>query len=118
MSELRDEIRNDVAITQINPGVDPQEVVRGLARVIDPELGLDVVSLGLVYEVHVVGGDVTIIMTLTTPGCPLHGIISADASDKVGALPGVESVDVQLVWDPAWTPDMISEEGRRQLFWL
>lgn len=93
-------------------------VEEALKDVIDPELGVNVVDLGLIYEVAIDGSDVRITMTLTTPGCPLHESI-AEAVDEVVRLmiPGVGAVAVDLVWDPPWTPDRISEQGRWELGW-
>lgn len=107
-----------IETTEINPRVPASQVIEALADVYDPELGLDLVNLGLVYEVAVVGSNVNVSMTLTTPGCPMHGSIQKDVLMTLERLPGVEWVDVQLVWDPPWTPDRISQEGRRQLYWL
>lgn len=105
-----------VEVVELNPAVDPQRVLSTLREVIDPELGLDVVALGLVYEVHLVGGSVLVVMTLTTPGCPLHATIREDVVQRLGAVSGCEDVEVQLVWDPPWTPERISAEGRAHLF--
>ena len=93
-------------------------VLEALKDVIDPELGVNVVDLGLIYEVAIDGNDIHITMTLTTPGCPLHESI-AEAVDQVLRLmlPGVGGVAVDLVWDPPWTPALISEQGRWELGW-
>ena len=107
-----------VEIVEVNPVQPPEAVVAALSEVIDPELGLDIVSLGLVYELHLVGEDVTVLMTLTTPGCPMHGSIRQDVLRTVERLPGVGYVDVQLVWDPPWSIERISAKGREQLSWL
>lgn len=90
-----------------------------LYEVEDPELGVNVVDLGLVYDVAVDGRDVTVTMTLTTPGCPLHDML-ADAVDQAVRMlvPGVGAVRVALVWDPPWQPEMISAAGRRELGWF
>ncbi|HEX7128150.1 MAG TPA: metal-sulfur cluster assembly factor [Thermodesulfobacteriota bacterium] len=88
-------------------GPDPAEVLAALRAVIDPEIGLDIVSLGLVYDVRVDGGSVTVTMTLTAAGCPLGAAMRDGVTTVVGALPGVETVDVRIVWDPPWSPDMI-----------
>ncbi len=93
-----------------------EKVMEALKAVIDPEIGLDVVSLGLVYEVNISGeGDVDVKMTMTTPGCPLVGMITEDAKNILENLEGVKSVNVELVWDPPWTPDMIEPEVRARL---
>ncbi len=78
-----------------------------LRGVVDPEVGLDIVSLGLVYDVDVDGGDVTVTYTLTTRGCPLHTVVRQGVLASIYALPGVESVNANLVWEPSWHPGMI-----------
>ncbi len=96
--------------------VTKEKVMEALRAVMDPEIGLDVVSLGLVYDVNISEeGDVKIKMTMTTPGCPLVGMITEDAKNVLETLEGVKSVDVELVWDPPWTPDMIEPEVRARL---
>ncbi len=96
--------------------VTKEKVMEALKAVMDPEIGLDVVSLGLVYDVNISEeGDVKIKMTMTTPGCPLVGMITEDAKNVLETLEGVKSVDVELVWDPPWTPDMIEPEVRARL---
>ncbi|WP_036221679.1 metal-sulfur cluster assembly factor [Mesoaciditoga lauensis] len=93
-----------------------EKVMEALKAVIDPEIGLDVVSLGLVYEVNISEeGNVNVKMTMTTPGCPLVGMITEDAKNILESLEGVKSVNVELVWDPPWTPDMIEPEVRARL---
>jgi len=109
--------RRGVLVSNDTATVDSEAVLDGLQAVIDPELGLDVISLGLVYEVHLAGETVAVTMTLTTPGCPLHGVIRHDVEQRLGAIPGVGGVDVQLVWDPPWTPDRILPAGRERLGW-
>ncbi len=106
-----------VVVLDLAGAADAEAVLDVLETVIDPELGLDVIRLGLVYEVRLVGAAVTVMMTLTTPGCPLHGVIREDVTTRLEALPGVADVDVQLVWDPPWTPDRILPAGREQLGW-
>lgn len=83
------------------------EVRQALANVLDPEIGLDIVSLGLVYDVSVHGGDVTVTFTLTTPGCPLRSVMTESVSAAVYALPGVDLVHTNLVWEPRWHPGMM-----------
>ena len=91
------------------------EIRERLRTVVDPELGLNVVDLGLVYGIQVSGSRVTISMTLTTPGCPLHASMSRWVEEAVKGLPGVQSVEVRLVWEPPWTPERMSPEARRRL---
>jgi metal-sulfur cluster biosynthetic enzyme len=85
----------------------PAQVTDALRSVIDPELGLSVVELGLIYGVTVDGDRVTVRMTLTAPGCPLHAVMPDWVREAVGALPGVREVDVELTFDPPWRPERI-----------
>ncbi|MCC7202401.1 MAG: metal-sulfur cluster assembly factor [Nitrospirae bacterium] len=94
-----------------------QLILTALKHVIDPEIGINIVDLGLVYDVKLDGGDVIIKMTMTTPGCPLHESIARGAEDAARQLEGVSTVKVDLVWDPPWTPDRISDWARKQLGW-
>lgn len=91
------------------------EVRQALRGVFDPELGLDVVDLGLIYGIAVADGAVRVDMTLTTRGCPLHEAMADWVREAVGRLEGVDRVDVRLVWDPPWTPERLSEAARREL---
>lgn len=81
----------------------------------DPEIPLNIVDLGLIYDVQVSGDCVDIKMTLTTQGCGMGGYISREAEEKILSLPGVGEAKVEIVWDPPWTPEMISHEGRKTL---
>jgi metal-sulfur cluster biosynthetic enzyme len=90
------------------------ETVRAALReVYDPELGYNIVDLGLVYGVVVDGGRVAITMTMTTPGCPAADYIEEGARERVAMLDGVRDVAVQVVWSPPWTPDMMSDDAKR-----
>lgn len=102
-------------LTEINALVPARTVLEVLHGVIDPELGLDIVSLGMVYAVAVVDEHVAIEMTLTTPGCPLHASIESDVRHCLGQVPGVGDISVDLVWDPPWTPDAMSDRAKRSL---
>ena len=86
----------------------------------DPEIPVNIVDLGLVYDLAIepapAGGHrIEVKMTLTAPGCGMGPMIAEDARSKIAALPGVESAKVHIVWDPVWTSEMISEEGRQVL---
>ena len=88
--------------------VSRDEVLRALRTVFDPELGLSIVDLGLVYDIAIDGGNVRILMTLTGPGCPLHDAMRAWVQRAVGTVSGVETVEVAITFDPPWTPDRIT----------
>ncbi len=89
------------------PPVTEAQVTQALRTVFDPELGLSVVELGLVYGVTIENGTVAITMTLTTPGCPIHDVMPAWVREAVAKIPGVERVEVTLTFDPPWTPAML-----------
>jgi metal-sulfur cluster biosynthetic enzyme len=80
-----------------------------LRQVIDPELGLDIVTLGLVYDIDIAGGLVEVTHTLTTPGCPMEEVIASGIRMAVGGVPGVTGVTNRVVWEPRWHPAMIQE---------
>lgn len=93
-------------------------VFDALRTVIDPELGINVVDLGLVYDIHVEGERIEILMTMTTPACPLGAHITAEAAYMVEQATGSRDVTIDLVWSPAWTPMMMSLAAKRELGWL
>jgi metal-sulfur cluster biosynthetic enzyme len=134
--------------------VTDEQVREALKTVMDPELGINVVDLGLVYEIRIQnpelrikkkdrragklkdgkagemkdqrsngrnntdkGVKVKVVMTLTTPGCPLMGVFEGMVNETVGLIEGVEEVGVELVWEPAWSPDKMSEEAKAELGW-
>ena len=99
-------------------GVTTESVREALRAVIDPELGINVVDLGLVYDVRVEDGDVSVAMTMTTPACPLGETLSEQAEAAIRQkVPGVKSVTVDLVWDPPWRSSMMSDAARERLGW-
>jgi len=106
----------ETTITELGASVAAADVIDALGRVIDPELGIDIVNLGMIYRVDCVGSAVHVELTLTTPGCPLHGSIVAEVESAVADLDPQVTVDVQLVWDPPWTPESMSEAARRALY--
>jgi metal-sulfur cluster biosynthetic enzyme len=89
-----------------------EDVYEALEEVIDPELGLDFVSLGLVYDVEIEGQEVFITFTLTTPACPIGPQVSEQMREFVGDLPGVEKVHPKMIFDPPWSPEMMSEDAK------
>jgi metal-sulfur cluster biosynthetic enzyme len=88
------------------------DVYDALSNVIDPELGLDFVELGLVYDVEVEDGKVDVTFTLTSPGCPIGPQVSEQMKEYVGELEGVETVHPNMTFSPPWTPDMMSEDAK------
>jgi FeS assembly SUF system protein len=92
------------------------QVVEACRTVYDPEIPVNIFDLGLVYTIEMTGeGDVVIAMTLTAPGCPVAGEMPGWVVDAVSAVPGVRTVDVELVWEPQWGMDMMSDEARLEL---
>ncbi len=91
------------------------EVIESLRSVIDPELGIDIVSLGLLYKVEVDGAEVKILMTLTVPGCPMHETITRDVTDTLERLPWVRNAHVDLTFDPPWGTERLSDDARSAL---
>ncbi|WP_114313437.1 metal-sulfur cluster assembly factor [Thermus caldifontis] len=89
-----------------------------LRTVYDPELGLDVVNLGLIYELKVEPPKAYVRMTLTTPGCPLHDSMGDAVRQALSRIPGIEEVEVELTFEPPWTPDRLSPEARKLLGWV
>jgi metal-sulfur cluster biosynthetic enzyme len=93
-------------------------VREALHNVYDPELGVNVVDLGLIYDIDVrEDGQVFITMTLTTPGCPMHESIGEGVSAALQTLPDITGGEIRIVWEPPWEPSMMTEEGKRELGW-
>ncbi|OQX89421.1 MAG: hypothetical protein B6D65_03270 [candidate division Zixibacteria bacterium 4484_93] len=92
-----------------------KEVISVLRQIYDPEIPVSVYDLGFIYDVAVENGNVKIAMTLTVPGCPLHQMITKQVEQGVRAIGGVKDVEVALTFDPPWTPDRITEEGKKLL---
>lgn len=90
-----------------------EQVYERLSTVMDPELKIDIVSLGLIYEVNVSKEKIGVVMTLTTPGCPLAPVI--DKMIKQALEPLEKKVELELVWDPPWTKDLMTEEAKLKL---
>lgn len=88
-----------------------------LCQVIDPELGVNIIDLGLVYDLRVTDGLARVRMTMTTPGCPLGAYFEDAIGSSLGGAPGVEQVDLQVVWDPPWRPEMMTDAAKDQLGW-
>jgi metal-sulfur cluster biosynthetic enzyme len=86
-----------------------------LKQIYDPEVGINIVDMGLIYSLDIADNKVEITMTLTSPGCPAGPQILSQVDSQVKTLDGIEDVDIKVVWSPPWSPDMLSEEARDQL---
>jgi len=95
--------------------VNAETVRQALRQVKDPELDLNIIDLGLVYDVAVDDGEVRIEMTLTSPGCPAGPMITSDAHKAVRVLEGVKDVNIEIVWEPYWTPEKIEPKVRAMM---
>jgi len=98
--------------------IDEKALWDALREVYDPEIPVNVVDLGLIYRLEIKDGNrVEVDMTLTAPGCPVAPQVMGDARERLLSVPGVEKVDVTLVWDPLWNPDMMSDAAKEELGW-
>jgi metal-sulfur cluster biosynthetic enzyme len=92
------------------------DVLEGLKNVYDPEIGINIVDLGLVYDADISeSGDVVVTMTLTSLGCPLGPVIMQEVNNALKDLPGIGETDVKLVWTPPWSPENMSEDAKDEL---
>jgi metal-sulfur cluster biosynthetic enzyme len=89
-----------------------EEVMEALREVEDPELGMDIVELGLLYDVAIEDSKVRVTHSLTSMGCPAGPMIQESIYDAVQSVPGVDAVEVELTWDPPWTPEKMSEDAK------
>ena len=90
-------------------------VIECLKEVYDPELHYNIYDLGLVYDITVSDGQVHIMMTLTTPACPIGPMITEQIQENLGIIPGVKDVDIEFTFDPPWNPDMMTDEAKADL---
>jgi metal-sulfur cluster biosynthetic enzyme len=95
--------------------LDQEAVYDVLKQVYDPEVGINIVDMGLIYGVEIEDTKIDLIMTLTSPACPAGPHILGQVDDKLKAMEGVEDVDIKVVWTPPWSPDMLSEDAKDQL---
>jgi len=91
------------------------KIREALKKVIDPELGVSIVDLGLIYDIRYEAGEAEIEMTLTSPGCPLAPVIDSQVREVLKEVPEIQKVTVDLVWDPPWSKEAMSEELRAEL---
>ena len=94
---------------------DQASIYEKLKQIYDPEVGVNIVDMGLIYSLDIADNKVEITMTLTSPGCPAGPQILGQVDTQVKTLDGIEDVDIKVVWSPPWSPDMLSEEARDQL---
>jgi metal-sulfur cluster biosynthetic enzyme len=96
-----------------------EETIREiLKKVIDPEIGINIVDLGLVYQVQIRSEEIYIQLTMTSPACPLHGVITRNMDKELrNSLPDLGEMTIELVWDPPWSPEMMSKAAKKQLGW-
>lgn len=101
----------------VEENVTPDAVREQLKEVMDPELDINIVNLGLIREIEVRDDEVFILMTLTTPGCPLHGVFDEMVRREAGNLEGLkeQEIEVELTFEPRWTPEEMSDEARDQM---
>ena len=92
-----------------------EKIMEELKDVMDPETGVSIVDMGFIYEIEVEDGKAEIEMTLTTPGCPLHSSFTRQVEKKVVSMEGIDEVEVDVVFDPPWKPEMMSEEAKKKL---
>ncbi len=99
--------------------VNKDEVITVLKKCYDPEIPINIYDLGLVYNIDIneSSGKVEVKMTLTAPGCPASAYMGADVKRKIEQLPGVKEANVAIVWEPPWTPEMMSETAKKQFGW-
>lgn len=92
--------------------ISQDQIINKLRECLDPELGVNIVDLGLVYGVNVEGSRVQVLMTLTTPGCPLDSYFTRDITTRLKSIKGILDVSVELTFDPPWNPQKMSHESR------
>lgn len=92
--------------------ISQEQIIDKLRECLDPELGVNIVDLGLVYGVYIEGNRVNVLMTLTTPGCPLDSYFTRDITTKLKALKGVSDVSVELTFEPPWNPSKMSDQSK------
>lgn len=98
------------------PEPTPLTLAAGLRSVVDPEVGLDVVALGLIYDLRVEDGEATVRLTMTTPACPMSNLLRRQVGGVLQRTPGLRRGVVELVWDPPWSPGMVEPGARDALF--
>ena len=109
------EERIDLASLLAEP-VEERDLMDRLHGVIDPELGVNIVDLGLIYDLRMEERDITVCLTMTTPACPMSSYIKGQVADVLRLVPGIRRGIIELVWDPPWSPRMIDQDIRSMYF--
>ncbi len=95
-----------------------EQIRETLKQVLDPEVGVNIVDLGLIYKIEINPEEVYIQLTMTSPACPLHGVITRDMDQVIRkSFPDLGEMTIELVWEPAWSPEMMSDTAKKQLGW-
>ena len=100
---------------QAHAEVTENKILEVLGNVYDPEIPIDIVNLGLIYGIDIEGGNVHITMTMTAPGCPASTQIAGESKILVEEIPGVENVEIEIVWDPPWDPSKMSDDAQQSM---
>lgn len=92
--------------------ISQDQIIEKLKECLDPELGVNIVDLGLIYGVNIDGSRINVVMTMTTPGCPLDSYFTQDITKRLKTIKGISDVSVEMTFEPPWTPSNMSEETR------
>ena len=111
----QEEAGNKQSSSDAGGKVTEEKILEVLSEVYDPEIPIDIVNLGLIYGIDIDEGKVLISMTMTAPGCPASTQIAGESKLVVAEMPGVESVDIEILWDPPWDPSKMSEEAQQSM---
>jgi len=95
--------------------VSKEEILEALRECYDPEIPVNIVDLGLIYDVRIEGEEVFVDMTLTAPGCPMHSLIAREVKSWLEKLSGVKNAHIRVIWDPPWTPDRMTAKAKSLL---
>jgi len=119
MTELAAPAASAAAVPAAGPYAERERLItEGLKQVYDPEIPMNIVDLGLIYGFEWSGDDVKLKMTLTAPGCPVAGILAEEVKTVIEKVPNVHGATVELVWEPPWTPERMSEFAKRQFGYM
>ncbi|MCX6817551.1 MAG: metal-sulfur cluster assembly factor [Candidatus Aenigmarchaeota archaeon] len=115
MKKAAEKVSKSPAAKKNASAITKESVLKVLKNVIDPEIGMDIVDLGFIYGVDVKGKDVHVRMTLTNPGCPMHSMFTHEVESALKMAFGDVKVNVELVFDPPWTPERMTQDARKKL---